>query len=1670
MAGRPWEQYAPAAAPPPAVAGNPWDNDPVVSAAPSAASDAPSAAAPPHLVFQSVAPRQIQPGEPGYAPGRMTNLAPQDLARLYGGGQPAPAGRTPNPFDQFDAPHEAAPVPPATPGRTEPNPFDQFDAPASSASGKAAQPWDRDPIVAPAPARSAAPWDHDPVVAAAPAPSRGAGDDRLVDRVAAPPAPGRPWEQFPPQQPAAGQGEFGYAYVTAPSEPPAAARPDAPGAAPQPQTAQRTGLVANTVAGAEEGAAGLVNTATDPFGYLIGRPLVTAGMGAYNLGARVFGYQPLSAEFQHAMLDDDVKTPGGAVVDAAARAVGAPTPGEVAPGNALERYARAGAAGAVGMAALGPGGGLRQAAQTGALSGVGSQVASDVAPDDLKPAAGLVGGVVGPAVPGAVAAPVRSVARVPLNALASYAGPAVGRTNALLDTAGQQFTTDLGQPLSATRGQLDLAATRARGMMSDPAAVQNALNAAPAPVATADGRPAGPTTGQLTRDPNLIAAEQQAAAGPAAPAFQTRAAAQNDARVAAVRGVADGADPAALPAALQRQAAEADAARGVQVQDAGRQSAADLAQAQQLLDQHRANLDQRAQQAAQAIGGDYPAGSDAQVGAAVRAPLDTAQQAAQTRETQLWQAIDPNGTLAVDMTPIRQRAGEVMSSIGPNAAKPSGTEASILGTAARLPDVQSFRDLQDLRQRLTSGIRAARSDPGADPQTVPRLSSLLDGVHDAMAGAVNDADLPAVSAPATAGPGAGAAAADDAGSQAPAVGSAVYTPSGRRIDVRYGVREGGDITASQLPDGRPNPAYPQELQPRDRTRAASEQQINHIANTLIPEKVGPSASTAEGAPIVGPDGFVESGNGRALAIAQAHANGGPQAQAYRDYLTQQGYDVSGMKAPVLVRERTTPIADADRPAFADDAGANPISGMSAAERAAADAKRLPGDTMDLWRGGDVTDAKNRDFVRAFAQHVLPQGEHAAFMTDDAALSTEGASRIKNALTQRAYGSNDLVSALAEQADPNIRAFGNALQDAAGPMAKLRSAIDAGNVSSSSDLAKPLVEAANLVQNARRTNTPLAEAVAQRDAFDQRDPMVEPLLRAAYGDDLSGRISRAKFSDLLSHYADEAQQQGGLFGGNLNRAQMVEEAAQKYGYRNGQAEASAPGTAPGIGAGAGQNRDQTLRPGDGAPGQAAPKLGSGTSAAGTSPGDRNRAAIAAAPAQQLTANFDRAAADRYAAARQATADRVATFKAAPGVGQVLQNGPAGFRTADNAVPGAIVRTGPAGADVARAYLRAGGTPEALSDAAAFSLRQAAMKDGVIDPTKYAAWAQQRASFLSQIPDAAARFGAAADATRAAQAGGKMADTLMKQAAGVAQRTVDDAMAARAAATKAEQTSVAGKFLGNADPVRQVGAILRSPTAEADAAHLARLTENDPEARAGLRRAVAAYILRDLKGNSETATSADTFLKGDQLQTFLRNSGPALAKFMTPADMQGLRGVADSLAQSGVAAARGKGAGTANLGQGGVAVPLVHRIAQEVFGAALGGVSGAGVGSFIAGPIGATVGSMAGAAVGKAVQAAREAGLQNVDNLVSQALLNPSLMRLLLSKSTPANTPSLMTNLAAQLRPLSLVSAVRGAQPQQQDRPAQHLGFRGLAPRQNTLASLPAVAAMRPQPQNNTLLAR
>jgi predicted ABC-type ATPase len=93
-----------------------------------------------------------------------------------------------------------------------------------------------------------------------------------------------------------------------------------------------------------------------------------------------------------------------------------------------------------------------------------------------------------------------------------------------------------------------------------------------------------------------------------------------------------------------------------------------------------------------------------------------------------------------------------------------------------------------------------------------------------------------------------------------------HTTSGTRLQVRYRVVDAGDLVASHNLDLSENPAFPRDLQPRERGRAAGGEQVQKIAAELNPELLAHSPLASEGAPIVGPDLVVESGNGRISAI------------------------------------------------------------------------------------------------------------------------------------------------------------------------------------------------------------------------------------------------------------------------------------------------------------------------------------------------------------------------------------------------------------------------------------------------------------------------------------------------------------------------------------------------------------------------------------------------------------------------------------------------------------------------------------------------------------------------------------------------------------------------------------------------------------------------------------
>jgi hypothetical protein len=463
----------------------------------------------------------------------------------------------------------------------------------------------------------------------------------------------------------------------------------------------------------------------------------------------------------------------------------------------------------------------------------------------------------------------------------------------------------------------------------------------------------------------------------------------------------------------------------------------------------------------------------------------------------------------------------------------------------------------------------------------------------------------------------------------------VTTPSGREFDVRSKVVEADSLITSNSADGAVNPAYPKELQPRDRSRSASLSQINDIASNLNPRLLGDSASATDGAPIVSPEGVVESGNGRTLGIQQAYAKNTDGASKYRAWLESQGHDVSGMKAPVLVRERVTPMNADELKAYTGEANERTTLALSSTERAVADGKQL-GDLLHLYHGGDVAGSANREFVRAFVGDVASKSDRGALMDGDGMLSQDGRRRIEAALLSAAYDEPSLINDLFESTDSDIKSIGGALLDAAGPWAQMRQEARDGQISQGADITPNLIEAVNLVRQARAQGKSVYELVNQNDIFSgELDQATKDWVGVFYrGASLARARSRATVADALLTYTQlaRATQPGtNLFGDpELTGADLLRGTHDKLDRQDAQANQQQGlfGSPSADDQSAGARRADGQRPAPDARGEATQQ---GSAVNATSPGQRvepNRPdATAAEPGHAPAVHDEPAAAGR-----------------------------------------------------------------------------------------------------------------------------------------------------------------------------------------------------------------------------------------------------------------------------------------------------------------------------------------------------------------------------------------------------------------------------------------------------------
>jgi hypothetical protein len=350
----------------------------------------------------------------------------------------------------------------------------------------------------------------------------------------------------------------------------------------------------------------------------------------------------------------------------------------------------------------------------------------------------------------------------------------------------------------------------------------------------------------------------------------------------------------------------------------------------------------------------------------------------------------------------------------------------------------------------------------------------------------------------------------------------VYTASGRGVDVEYAVVEAQNLVTSHGHEMAENPAFPAELQPRDRTRLASQDQISSMAARLQPERLAGGSDAATGAPIIGPDNVVESGNGRVLALQQAYRRFPEKAREYRQHLETLGFDAGHMSEPVLVRRRATALTPEARIAFTREANEAAIMSMGAGEQAFTDAKRIPNGILDLYRGGDLDLVRNRRFALKVVE-ALPASERAAMLTAEGELSQAGVKRLEGALLAKAYGDTGLIGKLTEATENDIRAIGKALAEAAPAWAQMRARVEAGDIAPGMDVTADLLSAVRMIEHSRGEGQSVGDLLRQGQMFGEG--LTEPafgFLRAMFKDaDFSKPAPQSVISERLGQFIDEA---------------------------------------------------------------------------------------------------------------------------------------------------------------------------------------------------------------------------------------------------------------------------------------------------------------------------------------------------------------------------------------------------------------------------------------------------------------------------------------------------------------------------------------------------------------------
>lgn len=920
----------------------------------------------------------------------------------------------------------------------------------------------------------------------------------------------------------------------------------------------------------------------------------------------------------------------------------------------------------------------------------------------------------------------------------------------------------------------------------------------------------------------------------------------------------------------------------------------------------------RAQEAAAALG--LESADAGAVGAQLREAIAANQERLRGELNELYDKVNPNRDMRVlidqDMpgeggkpgAPSLRTVADEIHKTRRQADRFSPGLNETLDIARHAPSVWDFEELRGLDERLTKEMNDAREDNVSYPRLARLKTAVKNTITNAAANQVawmranglpvdpalegrtrrsHDDFASPGDAPAGVREGAARTGTDPAGAMAvrsvpgeegaARVGSGnadrgaglaqeaarertLYYPGGNSIKARPELAELDDLLISHGDDFAENPNYPQAMQPRNRDNAAAQSQVNRYAGSeWNPERYGLTDDANSGAPVVGPDNVVESGNGRTMAIRRRYDQGDA---SYRNWLESQGYDTTGMRRPVLVARRTTQFPDeAARQQYVNLVNRESGLGLGVREEAASDTRFITPEDIYKVKEGPLHSEANQNFMRAFLSR-LTGGEQARLIDERGLVTQRGIERAKAALAQKAYESDALLGRAFEINDNDAKSITNALTEAAGPWAKMRQAVADGTIDASHDITGELMRGVEKIFLAREKGMPVANILDQIDAFDA------PITRDAYALLFDGEkvASQAKLTARLNKYAADAirNESGGFGFGETRPVSEILSGAMREGE---EAAASSPAATKAA---------------------ERPKTGDGV----TIPLDRRP-------------NIGPEQADALDAANKKFGKVAEIMR--PAQGMLTQRMGGNYMQRDSAIPASVIVKGDQGYQKATEFLRAADNKpqaiEAMKEMVLNRFRSIINRQtGVVDPRRWSALQTDYAGAVRAIERVSPGFEASLQNPRAT------ADALISY-----ERE-------RKASLDALQKEEAARFLGKETPEEVSNAIAeiingRNPSVAKIRKMVETLKGENPAALEGLQKAMVDWIVRKDTNATKTVNDQDVFSYA-KLNNLLKEKSHVLAEIMSPEQMNTLRAMRDSMAQMNRSSDRTKIPGSPN----------------------------------------------------------------------------------------------------------------------------------------------------------------